>query len=104
MNKSEVIAVIAVIEEEVSERGHDPDYAEFEKLKAAGFDIKVAEQEGGEGEGSHYHIVLKLTKDNENTFVKCDGYYASHEGTSWESADIYEVKPVKVEINSWAKV
>jgi len=104
MNKQEAIAVI---KEEVLEKGEHPEYgADYSKLEAAGFTVGVAEQVGGEGEGSHTHVVLTLEKENEKTFVKCDGYYQSYEGTTFGSGygDVYEVIPKKIEVQDWAKV
>lgn len=101
MNKQDAIAFIR---EKVSCDGESPEYGvDFGKLEEAGFKIEEYEQEGGTDEGSHYHVVLKLSKDGEDTFVKCDGYYQSYEGTNWEGADVYEAKPIEVKVSQWAK-
>lgn len=111
MKKSEVIELIR---EQVTENGNDPEEmfdaeedsgADFRKLEAAGFKVEEIEREGGEDEGSRYHVVLKVTKQDEDPiFVKCDAYYQSYEGTDWSSGDTYEVKQVEKVIKDWKKV
>jgi hypothetical protein len=95
--------VLKIIKDEVVFQGKDPEYdADFEKLKAAGFKIETVEQKGGESQGSEYYVVLKLDNGQEQMLVKCDGYYASYEGISWDTAEVYEVEPKMVEVRQWA--
>lgn len=103
MNKTDIVALI---KEEVTNKGNHPEYdADLSKLKAAGFKVETEEEEGGEGEGEDYHVVLKITgEDRKEIFVKCDGYYASYDGTDWTMGDTYEVKPKEVKVRSWATV
>lgn len=103
---------IEVIRKLVVEEGQDPDpdYGnfddndDFQKLQAAGFKIEEEEREGGEDQGSEYHVVLKLTNGNQSTFVKCDAaYYMSYDGTTWEGGDVYEVEKKEVKVEQWVK-
>ena len=73
------------------------DYPELEEeLQQAGIAFECVEQEGGEGEGDHYHTVYKFSKDSEDIFVKFSGWYASYHGS--EMNDYRIVTPKKVEI------
>ena len=68
------------------------DYPEMEEeLQQVGIDFECVEQEGGEGEGEHYHTVYKFTKGKETVFVKFDGWYQSYNGS--EMTDYKIVTP-----------
>lgn len=103
VNKKEVIEFM---KEQVVEKGQDPDYdIEYDKLEAAGFKIEEEETVGGEGMGENYYIVMKFSKKNEDSFfVKCDGYYASYDGVTWDGGRVYEAKQVEVKKKVWKKI
>ena len=65
-------------------------------LNDAGIKFECVEQEGGEGEGDVYYTVYKFTKDDEEQFVKFNGWYASYHGS--EMNDYAFVVPKKVEV------
>lgn len=53
---------------------------------------------GGEGEGETRYMVFKLENQNGDVqHFRVDGYYASWDGSNWESAELYEVQKVPVQ-------
>ena len=55
---------------------------------------------GGEGQGDHAHVVVKLG----DQYFKIDGYYSSWEGTDWSYDEWYEAKPVEKTVIEYEKV
>lgn len=104
MTKQEIIEFL---KEEVLEIGKDPDYdVEYDKIEAAGFKVTTVEQVGGEGEGEHYHEVMKFEKEGEDPFyVMCEAaYYMSYDGVTWDGGQVYEAKQVEVVKKEFQKV
>ena len=65
-------------------------------LGEAGITFECVEQEGGEGEGDHYHTVYKFSKDGEDIFVKFNGWYASYHGSEMNDYKIVTPKTIEV--------
>lgn len=61
---------------------------------------KTLEAYGGEGKGEEYWVVFQV---GDKTY-RVDGYYSSWEGTNWDDAEPYEVKPVEVTVIKYKKV
>jgi hypothetical protein len=61
---------------------------------------KTVDSYGGEGKGDTYWVVFQVG----DKFYRVDGYYSSWEGTNWDSAEPYEVKPVEVTVIKYKKV
>lgn len=57
--------------------------------------VRVVDQEGGEGQGDHAHIVF-LVKDT-GQYFRIDGFYSSYEGTDWDG-ELREVHRVTREV------
>lgn len=57
--------------------------------------VRVVDQEGGEGQGDHAHIVFQV-KDT-GQYFRIDGYYSSYEGTDWDG-ELREVHRVTREV------
>lgn len=71
------------------------------------FTLEVVDQKGGgEGEGEHWHSVLKAVDVADPTIVRyfyIPGYYASYEGTTIDFDDIYEVTPFDKVVVDWKR-
>lgn len=52
---------------------------------------------GGEGQGDTRYVVFSVG----DQFFRVDGYYASWDGTTWESPNPYEVEPVQVMVTEY---
>lgn len=59
--------------------------------------FNIVDVEGGEGQGSYYHIVFSITDDKGNTqLFKKEGYYSSYDGVDWyDNEELKEVKAVE---------
>lgn len=72
----------------------------------AGYNVKVVDQEGGEGEGDTAHFVYKISDAENTTFIKCEIGYASYDGFYWDDwksdLSIVELRPVMR--NEWVDV
>ena len=69
-------------------------YEDYDPKELGLGEIEEIEQEGGEGQGDHWHSV-KYFKDHD-VYVKVVGYYSSYEGANFDGwADCYEVKPTE---------
>jgi hypothetical protein len=68
-------------------RRSNPDAGTIEGLGRVEFVEQVG---GGEGEGEHVHLVLRVG----DRYFKKEGYYASYDGTTWDG-DFREVKPAE---------
>lgn len=71
------------------------------------FTLEVVDQKGGgEGEGEHWHSVLKAVDVADPTIVRyfyIPGYYASYDGTTIDFDDIYEVTPFDKVVVDWKR-
>lgn len=76
-------------EEIVGER-YNSETKSYETAEFSIGKIEIVDQEGGEGQGDHAHIIVKV--DGEQYF-ELDGYYSSYDGFSWDSREWYEVEP-----------
>lgn len=47
---------------------------------------------GGEGQGSKFYAVWKITRSGETVYVRFDGYYQSHYGTDYQGWKFVEPK------------
>lgn len=54
----------------------------------------IEEDFGGEGQGETRYVVFSV----DGQFFRVDGYYASWDGTNWESASPYEVEAKEVTV------
>lgn len=94
-----------LLEEDMSEASEGPKYSDaWQNPVFANFKISQEDHYGGEGKGSDYFTIFKLTDKvtEDDFFIKFEGYYASYEGTTWES--VVEVKPVEVKKRDWKEV
>lgn len=69
--------------------------------------LEVVENVGGEGEGSHIHVVFKaVDSDGTVIYLKKDGLYDSWDGTDWDDDPdgLYQVAPVQRLITFYKKV
>lgn len=82
----------------------DVSYHTNERVDVSGLgSVRVIDNEGGEGQGDHAHLVFEVTSgDGEVRLFKLDGYYSSHCGTEWDG-DLYEVEPVQRTITVYEK-
>ena len=65
--------------------------------------IKNVDQYGGEGQGETFYSIFKFIFENdEETFIKFDGWYASYSGAEYQEAHI--VKPVQVMVTQYIPV
>ena len=51
----------------------------------ASIEVNAKDSYGGEDQGSDYWQVYSFSKDNEEVFIKFDGWYASHYGTEYRN-------------------
>lgn len=67
------------------------------------YTIEVVDQEGGgEGEGEHWHSVIKVSEPFKNDrYFYIPGYYSSYDGTDIEWDEIYEVEPYEKKVIDW---
>ena len=68
--------------------------------KAYGFDVSIAHGEGGhEGGGEYVERVIEL-KDGDNVlcYFQITGFYASNEGTEWNTDEVQQVFPREVRV------
>lgn len=63
--------------------------------------IELADEYGGEGEGSTYYVVVKFV--DHDVYIKVDAYYESYDGTDWDSSEFVQVKPKEVAKVEWVK-
>lgn len=72
------------------------------------FNVKCVDQQGGgEGEGEHWHAVLKVTSKADQTqsrFFYIPGWYASYDGSTIEWSQMYEVEPYEKTVTDWRSV
>lgn len=61
-----------------------------------GVTFTCVQSHGGEGEGSSYYTVYKFTKDDQEVFVKFDGWYASYDGSYYDKYFLVTPKQVTV--------
>lgn len=98
----------AALEEVGKGRVHDLEWSIDEDVLYAGLKLENEEQEGGEGQGDHYHIVTKVTnpETNEIVFIMHVGYYSSYDGASFDDGllgfDI--VEPYEKTVRDWKVV
>jgi hypothetical protein len=59
-----------------------------------------AQQEGGEGQGDQYHMVIRLTQGDVSRTFKMQGWYASHHGHEFDGP-FTEVSKKKKTITVW---
>ena len=98
MTKAEIIAEI---KKQVKKGNQDPEY----DLEIDGVTIETVTRKGGEDQGSEYYVVLKVTPNNEASFlVLCSGYYSSYEGVEWLYGDVYECEAYEKTITAYRKV
>lgn len=74
---------------------------EFEGLGT----VELIEEVGGEGEGDHMHIILRVTfPDGAANLYKKNGRWVSYDGPYWEDGDFFEVEPVQQTVTVYKKV
>jgi hypothetical protein len=62
--------------------------------------LTMVEQEGGEGQGDQYHMVIRLTQGDVSRTFKMQGWYASHHGHEFDGP-FTEVSKKKKTITVW---
>jgi len=91
------VAISAGFEEELGSMFSELECTSSYETEDGKYTICSAEQEGGEGEGENYHVVL-LIKDKK---LGCEEYwmhtafYSSWEGTDWSEGDCFQVQEVE---------
>lgn len=76
-------------------------FDEYRKVEFEGIGIaEMVEQEGGEGEGDHAHIIFKI---GDRHFMKT-GYYSSMDGFYWDDGSLFEVEPYEATVIKYRKV
>ena len=76
--------------------------SEFRKvLSDADIRFEFVDRYGGEDQGSDYWSVYSFTNGMEAVFIKFDGWYASYEGSTYDS--FYEVQAVEKTITVFEK-
>jgi len=70
-------------------------------LTDEGIAFEQADRYGGEDQGSDYWSVYSFTNGMEAVFIKFDGWYASYEGSTYDS--FYEVQAVEKTITVFEK-
>lgn len=77
------------------------------RLVYENFTLECVDQEGGgEGDGEHWHSVIKAESRSEPgkaRYFYIPGYYASYDGTTIEYHDAYEVEPYEKTVIDWKK-
>ena len=68
-------------------------------LKEKGITYNRVDNYGGEGRGEDYWSVYSFNNDNEIVYVKFDGYYASYDGSTFDSW--FFVYPKEVKVTQW---
>jgi hypothetical protein len=71
------------------------------QLVESKINFELVDSYGGEDQGSDYWSVYSFTDGLQVVFIKFDGWYASHEGNTYEQ--FYEVKPVEKTITVFEK-
>lgn len=71
------------------------------ELKEKGYVLKSEDGYGGEGEGENYWGVFSVTHNNEVTYFRLSGWYASYDGPEVDIYDLEEVHKVPVETYEW---
>ena len=97
MSRKEVV-------DKIRELVQDNTSPEYDIDKVMGYSVKCIEQEGGEGEGEHYRVVLELTKEDDKFLIMCTGYYNSYDGTDWTYGDVYECEAYDKVITAYREV
>ena len=64
--------------------GDSGHFDELVKLRPEKISAVVVDSYGGEDQGSEYYHVWKFTMDDEVSYVRFDGTYASHYGTDYD--------------------
>lgn len=102
--------LIKFLEEETEDGEYDYEESnlyrleEEETLTLDGYKIKQVDQEGGEGEGDNYFVVFSVKKEDEEEFWMIPGWYASHDGHTLNTEDMYKVKQVEKVIKVWKSI
>lgn len=69
--------------------------------------LVVVEQVGGEDEGSHYHIVMRVVAADPAAsvyFFMMEGFYSSYDGIDWDEFELKLVTPVEKTITVYEVV
>lgn len=65
--------------------------------------IEHADRYGGEGQGDTYYSIFKFTfENNEEIYIKYEGWYASYSGAEYQES--YIVEPVQVMVTQYVRV
>jgi hypothetical protein len=84
---------------EESYRGSKPEPFVF-----GGWNLLCKEQDGGEGQGDDYWVVIEAAKKGEESkFFKVPGWYSSGNGSELTFSETFRVQPVQVLVNQWQK-
>lgn len=81
-------------------------YGWGEKKQPDGYEIALAEEHGGEGQGEEYWYVFSV-KDlatSEVTYLKFEGFYSSYNGSEFDGDDFDIVESREVTVKQWFKV
>lgn len=66
--------------------------------------LTIVDQYGGEGQGDTYWVVFSAKYNDEKTFYKIDGWYASYSGHEFYDYVPVKVEKVPVQTYEWKKV
>jgi hypothetical protein len=73
------------------------------ELSEKGYFFKNVEQFGGEGKGDQYWVVFSVTHNDEVSYFKINGWYASYDGVTIDEWDFFEAVKVPVQTHKWVK-
>lgn len=71
------------------------------KLDNLGYVLASVDGFGGEGKGDKYYGIFSVTKNEEITYFRLNGWYASYDGPDIEYWSFKEVKKIQVQTFEW---
>lgn len=74
-------------------------YAEAGTVTPIGY-LDIVKQEGGEGQGEQYYMVIRVSQGDVSRTFRMDGWYCSGEGHGFDGR-LYEVSPKERTIIVW---
>lgn len=67
------------------------------------YSLELEDSFGGEGQGENYWLVFSLNKQGEDKlYFKIPGYHISHDGSTLEVENTFQVWPKEKTITTWS--
>lgn len=79
-------------------------YEEYDFIKFLDWTITWEDHYGGEGQGSEYWVVFKITGPDTEKYIYLPGYYESYEGAEFFTNEMYEVVKSQKTVDYWKQV